>query len=307
MLLGFNIQTQRNLAGMTVEELAQRAGVDEATVTAWEENKQIPTVEELKAVAEALNVSMDELCRLPKEPRKKKERTLNPGVYISMILLFIFTLISIPLALVILGVSVALSPLPQFPNTLIEYTWTFFLPAPLIILSIVYGIRLQRKKYKTLKNVIAGLIILPMLLVYGCFCFMFAGSTSHKEEYLTEIIAETGMEIPTDIDAISTDTMRDAPTLTMVKLTKDANVEFLAKEEYFAADGLWKTQGVLDNSKADAYYKAFLSGYKYFAVYNAKTDSFSGFEGEHYLFAYNPEERIVVILHYPEEATTENA
>ena len=63
--LGAAVAEARTKAGLTQVELAQRAGLDETTITALEQGHYKPDSSELSRVAEVLGVDELELLRRP--------------------------------------------------------------------------------------------------------------------------------------------------------------------------------------------------------------------------------------------------
>jgi transcriptional regulator with XRE-family HTH domain len=63
--LGAAIAGARTKAGLTQAELAQRAGLDEATVSALEQGQYRPAADELSRLAQALGVDELDLLRRP--------------------------------------------------------------------------------------------------------------------------------------------------------------------------------------------------------------------------------------------------
>ncbi len=61
MTLGEKIRAARQKAGLTQEQMAKRLMVSRPAVTKWESDKGIPDIENLKAIARLLGVSLDEL------------------------------------------------------------------------------------------------------------------------------------------------------------------------------------------------------------------------------------------------------
>lgn len=56
-----NIESRRKALGMTQSQLADSLGVERSTVTKWESGKAAPRVDMLKALAEKLECTVDEL------------------------------------------------------------------------------------------------------------------------------------------------------------------------------------------------------------------------------------------------------
>ncbi len=61
MTLGEKIKEARKQAGLTQEELSEKLGTSRSTVAKWETDGGIPDVDNLKAIARLLNVSIDYL------------------------------------------------------------------------------------------------------------------------------------------------------------------------------------------------------------------------------------------------------
>lgn len=61
MTLGEKIKEARKQCGLTQEELAEKMTVSRSAIAKWESNKGIPDVDNLKALAQLLNVSIDYL------------------------------------------------------------------------------------------------------------------------------------------------------------------------------------------------------------------------------------------------------
>lgn len=61
MTLGEKIKEARKTAGLTQEQLAQKLMISRQAITKWESDKGLPDIQNLKALAELLNVSVDYL------------------------------------------------------------------------------------------------------------------------------------------------------------------------------------------------------------------------------------------------------
>lgn len=61
MTLGKKIKEARKQCGLTQEELAERMTVSRSAIAKWESNKGLPDVDNLKALAQLLNVTIDYL------------------------------------------------------------------------------------------------------------------------------------------------------------------------------------------------------------------------------------------------------
>lgn len=61
MTIGDKIRNYRKLAGLTQNELAQKCEVAEITIRQYEGNKRQPRIEQLIKIADALNISSNDL------------------------------------------------------------------------------------------------------------------------------------------------------------------------------------------------------------------------------------------------------
>ena len=66
-ILAANIAARRKSAGMTQEELAEKLGYSDKTVSKWERAEGVPDVLCLKRMADLFGVKVDDLLRLPGE------------------------------------------------------------------------------------------------------------------------------------------------------------------------------------------------------------------------------------------------
>jgi transcriptional regulator with XRE-family HTH domain len=58
----------REKAGLTQEQLASRLDTTDVTISRWETRKRQPNLDALAAIAEALDIELRDLYRLPSEP-----------------------------------------------------------------------------------------------------------------------------------------------------------------------------------------------------------------------------------------------
>lgn len=127
----------------------------------------------------------------PKKAPVSQPKKLSPGAYALSIALFIGSIMSIFAAMVC---TVAF-----YGNSVShDSMWVFFLFTPIPIASIIFGIIQKRKGYKARKNIIAGIIMLVLLCIYGSFTFIFADDNFHNEDYsaVTRWESEIGIDFP---------------------------------------------------------------------------------------------------------------
>lgn len=78
-----NLTRIREERGLTQKELGRLIGVAEATISNYENGKREPKLDKLVALADALNVSIDELVRGKEKEPRPEVRTRLENVAIS--------------------------------------------------------------------------------------------------------------------------------------------------------------------------------------------------------------------------------
>ena len=75
MSIGKNIAKYRKEKGLTQEELGAKLGVTNQAVSKWESEVSMPDVMLLPEIANALNITLDDLYGIAKEPEKMREQS----------------------------------------------------------------------------------------------------------------------------------------------------------------------------------------------------------------------------------------
>src|SRR5690554_3028957 len=164
--------------------------------------------------------------------KQEIETSLNSGIKKFLLVMFILSLLSIFGAMMLVAISVAMSPLPDFPLTMTEHMWKFYLIVPIPGVSAILGIVFIRKKYKCKKNIIAGIIMTTLLCVYGGFTSIFANRISHDSNYIIELSNEVNFYIPNDsYISIAFDFNENCESMAMIKINSSANNDFINKLE----------------------------------------------------------------------------
>lgn len=102
-----------------------------------------------------------------KNPEKVVEKTAPGRWKTTSVILFVFSLFSI------LGALVTVNIVSGINGMFTENMWIFYLWVPVPLASTVYGFVMSSKGYSFKKNIIAGLIMIALLCIYGSFTFMF--------------------------------------------------------------------------------------------------------------------------------------
>lgn len=112
-------------------------------------------------------------------------------------ILFILSLCSIFLGLVVVGVSANKAPIPEDPYSMIENMWKMLLIIPIPLGSMIFGIVLTIKHFKCKRNIIGGAVMTILLVVFGSFSFTF-GKPSHNMTDLNNIAASINISFPNE-------------------------------------------------------------------------------------------------------------
>ena len=214
MTVGEKIQYYRKKCGFSQEELGAQLLVSRQTISLWEMDKTLPTVDNLVRLKEVFGVSIDEMLdasqipaetdfsqgtagqtpqnlQNPQDPDGKiPARPCKKEWKVGSILLFIFSIFSVPLAFVTLDFAARNTDFFE------EYYWIFFLYILIPLGSIVYGILLKRKGYGGKKNVIIGGLMTPILCLFGLVLGAIALTYSHSDELFIKAEETIGIDIP---------------------------------------------------------------------------------------------------------------
>ena len=151
----------------------------------------------------------------------------------------------------------------------------------------------KRKGYKCKRNIIGGVIISFVLLIYGSFTFAFASETSHDESYLQKIEQQVNFEFP-EAQYISIDYgyTYGCESFAMAKFDESDEQHLITKMQ---ASG-WKTDKPL--IPADSIYSIVThisTEYDYFAVFSLTDDAYNSFNGQVIYMAYDVETNVLFI------------
>lgn len=78
MTIGEKILSLRKKHGMSQDELAKRLLVSRQTISLWEKDKTLPTIDNLIRLKEIFNTSVDEILALEAEPKPENEQEKEP-------------------------------------------------------------------------------------------------------------------------------------------------------------------------------------------------------------------------------------
>lgn len=235
----------------------------------------------------------EKLCELLNLPNVKQ--TSNKTIKTLLLVAFIVSIASIWLALMLVVFSIQCSPLPDFPLTMVEHMWKFFLIIPLPLASLILGIVFITKGYKCKKNIIAGIIMIVLLSIFGSFTNNFSSQISHDNKYITEISEITNINIPKETYiSIVYDCQKEGDSLAMVKFNDNTMYN-----DNIENNSNWKTDAsFIPSNINNLFILSLTSNYEYFTVYNISTNTYNNFDGELIYFAYDIDTNILFVYCY---------
>ena len=233
---------------------------------------------------------LETLCRLLKVENKHGK---NKN-YKLLSTFFVLTIVAIFAALYTTAIVSKLSPLPQFPSTMIEYMWIFLLFLPIPLTSIVLGIVFGKKGYKCKRNIIAGVIVGILLCAYGSFTPAFSLNISHDMQYLQEIEQQIHFDFPEgEYITIEYDYTPGCESFAMVKMSDDSESLLVSNMQ---ASGKWHSSMPSLPLNPNVFYPvAVTEDYEYFAVYNLSTNSYDSYTWKLIYMAYDLDTNILCI------------
>jgi len=222
----------------------------------------------------------------------------RPKIKALLIAMFIISILSIFAALLTVSIAVTTSPLPEFPFTMTEYMWLFYLYIPLPLVSAILGIVFVTKKYKCKKNIIAGVIMCILLSIYGSFTFMFKDSVKHDYNYIYYLDSVLPFDLSDKKGYVSYSAGFNGTNCTsMIKFYNQSDIIGLIKSEED-----FKSTNNIPANIIGTYNSFTISDYDYFYLYNAtycEPNYFTDDLRSHYiLLAYNEKSNIMYILDF---------
>ena len=238
------------------------------------------------------------ICRLLKidyEEITDKHRNLVKRL---LLVTFIASILSIFIAMLICGVCANSSPIPEYHLTMAEYMWVFYLLMPIPAASAILGFVFLTKKYKCKKNIIAGIIMIVLLAIYGSFTPLIAGNVKHDFRFVNEIENSVPISLPDSGYVSYTLTgSNNRIAEAMVKFDYEQVLLENVERDNWATEASQLPTGIIP-----IYYAETTKTYDYFYLYdydcNAGTNEISGNHTGHvYIyFAYSKTNNIMQIV-----------
>lgn len=292
--------TSRSEAKINYNDIS-RVYVDDEFIIVVFNNKY--TAVELSQLNENKDLIISKLTSIQKNLINRSSNAKNNyKLKTWSIILFVASLASIILALMSAALVSALSKYSFANNrTFVLNTWVFFVIAIIPLSSLVFGI-ICNNRFKCKKNIIAGIIMTAVLVLYGSFCIIWRPFFSFDEKYLEDVAVETNINFPSEF-LLVTETLSGSKE-TYVKFENENEV--MKFETYIMSSDTWDYISNLP-SNLDLTVLFSIQSYDYFYIHeieNHGTSSFNERYIEKIVLAYDIDNNVLFI--YEVQSINEN-
>ncbi len=225
----------------------------------------------------------------------------NKKLRVISIILFIASFASLIFALISMGAISGLGKYSFASTTFVLNMWVFFVFATIPLGSFIFGL-IFNNRFKCKKNIIAGIIMTVILVLYGSFCIFFRPFFSFDEKYLEQVSIETNLNFPSEF-LIVTESVTGSKE-TYVKFENEN--EMIEFENKIMSLDMWDEISNLP-SNLDLTILFTIKSYDYYYIHTIdkqESNSFSERNVKQIVLAYNIENDVLVI--YEIKATSEN-
>lgn len=173
----------------------------------------------------------------------------------------------------------------------------YLLPIPIV--SVVTGILLNKNKVRNKKNIVCGIIIGLLMLIYGFFPSIYADDANSR---LGSIEAQLGFEFPPSVEMdynVEYGVSGEYQIITTLSFEESVAKDF---EAFMQDDERW-VKGKNDAFKEEIPFETADIPTDYFLIYNTETNEFGKFpegdsECEYIYVAYDAEMNVAYICQY---------
>lgn len=191
---------------------------------------------------------------------------------------FGLSILCLPLALFLISIFGGFTADTAFT----ENMWLLFVLLPIPLASLILGIIYKKKGLKTTKNIVAGIIIIALLSVYGSFSFIFAGAYTHDFSYVNDIESKIHFYLP-DTGKITTNDWTKGTQTSSDSLYIDymSDIQFTDKSEIAVFESklknskLWMASVSTPLSSLVPVYFGSTSDYNYYMLYNVDLKNYN--------------------------------
>jgi len=219
-------------------------------------------------------------------------------------ILFILSLCSIFLGLVIVGVSTNKAPIPEDPYSMIENMWKMLLIIPIPLGSMIFGIVLTIKHFKCKRNIIGGAIMTILLAIYGSFSFVFE-KPSHDIADLNNIAASINISLPSEgyvsiSNEVSKTNENQTINTTFYARFNDKNAMIMN----INSNENWKDNiDFIPTNTVPVTYTSLTANYDYYLVYNVTKKEYNNIsssnkENEFWYLSYSSSSNLLIGINF---------
>ncbi len=155
---------------------------------------------------------------------------------------------------------------------MLHYIWIMWLFIPISIASLIIGFCLKKGNEKYKKNIVVASIVIPVLILFGSYGFIFSSTVSYDADVLKDIEQQTEWAFPNNAE-IGTLIEKDY-CLSFVKIADDA--DNIAFEEKIKTSDKWTNSlpnAIIGILPFEARIKT--QNCKYFMFYNKATKQYN--------------------------------
>lgn len=219
-------------------------------------------------------------------------------------ILFILSVCSIFLGLVVVGVSANKAPIPEDPYAMIENMWKMLLIIPIPLGSMIFGVVLTIKQFKCKRNIIGGAVMTILLVVFGSFSFIF-GKPSHNMTDLNNIAASINISFPDEgYVSISNEVSKTNENQT---INTTIYARFNNKNDIIAcitSNENWKDNiDFIPANTVPATYTTLTANFDYYLVYNVTKKEYNNIsssnkENEFWYLSYSSSSNLLICVNF---------
>ena len=270
-------------------------------VTKCKESEYVYTEEDKDIINKIRSIKVKNYILDIKEPELKYDQSIenSPKNSISKMLyvFFVLSLISLLGAFVCFALHFFASKIPEFSSEYLKY-FLYFIPVPFI--SLVLGIIYLLKGYSCKKNIIAGIIITFILVVFGTAGAM--SNISHNFSYLNDIEQKTLITLPDNGEiSISYEEDENVKSMAMARFDEEGKLEFVS---YLENNDIWsEDRPFVSEEMIGEYYYVTTGLYDYFILYDVTSSKYNvveeNSEGHEFIYmAYNVDSNLLFVLNF---------
>lgn len=189
-----NMKKIRNELGMTQQEVADRLNVTRQAVSSWENGKNHPDLVTLENMARVYDVELEELIYGKKKLAQQRDRKTLIIRAVVFCIIFIILLVLVRYLRPIIRYRTERYyeqyPIMIFSTVLQPAMYAFAAIAGMSVFSVIYDIRLRRRKLRWIFGIIA--VIIVWILEMGCWGWLSDNAWNN----ITYFIMKTTIETP---------------------------------------------------------------------------------------------------------------